>query len=70
MQFIKDAKKSIAAKFTVVTPRGELRDIWVYESYLVKILGFESVPVMKKGLLKSKPFSLYYQYGQVKICYA
>jgi len=29
MQFMKDAKKTVAAKFTVATPRGELQDIWV-----------------------------------------
>ena len=66
MQFIKNTKKSIAAKFTVETRRGEVQDIWAYDSPLFKILGSECVPVTKKGLLKSKPFSMYFQHGHVK----
>ena len=37
MQFI-DSKKTIAAKFTVVTPR---REIWADDRHLLKILGSE-----------------------------
>lgn len=66
MQFIKDAKRTIAAKLTVITPRSELLDIWISDDTLFDILESDSGPFTREGLLESRPFSMYCNNGQVE----
>lgn len=65
IQFVREAKVSIGAKFTVKGQREQLTEVQACNEMLAKIVGTE-MPMRKENLLKCKPFSMYHNKGIIE----